>query len=162
MSPEVAGAIFFGAGLLAGLSQLLSPVLARRIGLIKTMVYSHLPGNAFLILAALMPSAPLAVACLLIRMAFSQMDVPARQSYIMVMVQPEERLAAASITSFPQNLASSSSPAIAGLLLNATSFGWPLIIGGLVKVVYDLLMLVAFQHRRPQEELVITRSRDFA
>jgi predicted MFS family arabinose efflux permease len=154
MSVATAGAIFFAAGLLAAFSQLASAWLAARIGLIRTMVYTHLPSNVFLIMAALMPSAPLAVAFLLLRTSMSQMDVPARQSYVMSVVPPEERAAAASVTNVPRALASALSPALAGYLLSRTSFGWPLILCGGAKIIYDLLLLVQFQNRPPQEEPV--------
>jgi predicted MFS family arabinose efflux permease len=153
LSVETAGAIFFVAGLLAAFSQLASAWLSARIGLIRTMVYTHLPSNACLIIAALMPSAPLAVAFLLLRTSMSQMDVPARQSYVMAVVPPEERAAAASVTNVPRALASSLSPAISGVLLATTTFGWPLILCGTLKIIYDLLLLAQFQSRRPEEEL---------
>lgn len=145
LSPAEAGAVFFAAGLLSGFSQLLSPRLAERIGLIRTMVYTHLPANVFLILAALMPSAQLAVAFLLARMALSQMDVPARQAYVMAVVPSEERAAAASVTNVPRSLASAFSPLLAGALLAMTDFGWPLVIAGATKIVYDLALLAAFR-----------------
>jgi MFS family permease len=155
LSVEEAGAIFFAAGLLSAFSQLASAWLAERIGLIRTMVYTHLPSNLFLIAAALMPSAPLAIMFLLMRMALSQMDVPARQSYVMAIVPPEERAAAASVTNVPRSFAAAFSPALAGYLLSRTTFGWPLILGGCAKVVYDLLLLAQFQSKPPQEEGVV-------
>jgi MFS family permease len=152
MPVETAGAIFFAAGLLSATSQLVSAYLAERIGLIRTMVYTHLPSNVFLIVAALMPSAPLAVAFLLLRTSMSQMDVPARQAYVMSVVPPEERAAAASVTNVPRALAAALSPALAGYLLTTTTFGWPLILCGGLKIVYDLLLLAMFQSRQPGEE----------
>jgi MFS family permease len=152
MSVELAGTIFFVAGLLSATSQLAASWVASRIGLIPTMVYTHLPANGLLILTALMPSAPLAIACLLGRMALSQMDVPARQSYVMAMVPPEERAAAASVTNVPRSLASALAPALGGYLLSLTSFGWPLILGGLIKGTYDLILLSMFKKHRPAEE----------
>jgi MFS family permease len=157
MSVETAGAIFFAAGLLAAFSQLVSAWLAERIGLIRTMVYTHLPSNVFLIVAALMPTAPLAVAFLLLRTSMSQMDVPARQSYVMSVVPPEERTAAASVTNVPRALAAALSPALAGYLLTKTTFGWPLILCGVTKIVYDLLLLAQFQSRPAGEEVVTVR-----
>jgi MFS family permease len=145
-------AVFFGAGTLAAFSQVLSPRVAARIGLVRTMVYTHLPANVFLILAALMPSAGLSIACLLLRMSVSSMDVPARQAYVMAVVPPAERAAAASVTNVPRSLASGMAPLLAGALLDRTDFGWPLVIGGAVKAVYDLLLLVQFRHVRPREE----------
>ncbi len=155
LSVATAGAIFFAAGLLSAVSQLASPILADRIGLIKTMAYTHLPANVFLMLTALMPTAPLAIAMLLARQALSQMDVPARQSYVMSVVPPEERAAAASVTNVPRSLASAFAPALGGLLLSVTPFGWPLIIGGGIKVLYDVLLLREFASVRPEEELVV-------
>ena len=152
LSVETAGAIFFVAGLLSATSQLVSPWLADRIGLIKTMAYTHIPSNIFLILAALMPTAPLAVAMLLARTSMSQMDVPARQSYVMSVVPPEERAAAASVTNVPRSLAAAFAPALGGLLLSQTTFGWPLILGGGIKLLYDVLLLREFAHVRPEEE----------
>jgi predicted MFS family arabinose efflux permease len=155
MSVQTAGTFFFAGGLLSAFSQLVSPWLAARIGLIRTMVYTHLPANFLLIGAAFMPTAPLAMACLLLRMSLSQMDVPARQSYVMAMVPPEERAAAASVTNVPRSLASALAPALAGALLSQTSFGWPLVIGGATKAVYDVLLLVQFRSQRPEEEIVL-------
>ena len=152
MSVATAGAIFFVSGLLAALSQLASPWLARRIGLINTMVYTHLPSNAFLILAALMPTAPLAVAFLLARMLLSAMDVPARQSYTMSVVPPEERAAAASMTNVPRSLASAFAPLAAGYMLTFGASGGPMIAGGAIKIVYDLLLLWQFRAHPPPEE----------
>ena len=155
LAVETAGAIFFVAGLLSASSQLISPWLADRIGLIKTMAYTHIPSNIFLILAALMPTAPLAVAMLLARTSMSQMDVPARQSYVMSVVPPEERAAAASVTNVPRSLAAAFAPALGGFLLAQTTFGWPLILGGGIKLVYDVLLLRAFSRVRPEEEVTV-------
>ncbi|MDP2328467.1 MAG: MFS transporter, partial [Dehalococcoidia bacterium] len=147
----VAGAIFFVAGLLAALSQLAAPRVAARIGLVNTMVFTHLPANGFLMLAAFMPTAPLAIGCLLLRMPFSSMDVPARQSYTMAIVPPEERAAAASVTNVPRSLASALAPLAAGAMLEASSFGWPLLVGGLLKATYDILLWVQFRSLRPED-----------
>ena len=152
VSVETAGAVFFGAGLLAGFSQLVSPLLAARIGLIRTMVFTHLPANVFLILAAFMPTAPLAILFLLLRMSFSQMDVPARQSYVMSVVPPEERAAAASVTNVPRSLASALTPLATGFLLGFGTFGLPLVLAGAGKIVYDLLLLAQFRSVRPEHE----------
>jgi MFS family permease len=143
--------VFFVAGALAGLSQVLSPRLAARIGLIRTMVYTHLPANLFLIAAGVMPTAPLAIACLLLRMSVSSMDVPARQAFVMAVVPPEERTAAATVTNVPRSLAAGVAPLIAGALLQKTSFGWPLIIGGALKAIYDLVLLAQFRAVAPRE-----------
>jgi len=150
-SLQTIGVVFFVARLLSSLSQLVSPRLAARFGLINTMVFTHIPANVFLVLAAFMPSAPWAVAFLLLRMAFSSMDVPARQAYVMTVVPPEERAAAASVTNVPRSLASAASPLIAGLLLQASAFGWPLVLGGLLKITYDLLLLIQFRNVRPAD-----------
>ena len=116
------------------------------------MVFSHLPANVFLILTPMMPTLPLAILFLLMRSALAQMDVPARTSYVMAVVTPQERPAAASITNIPRSLATAISPTIAGSLLSTTVFGWPLIIGGSLKVTYDLLLLGMFRKERPPEE----------
>ena len=153
MSVQAAGTFFFVAGLLGSFSQFVSSRLAARFGRINTMVYSHLPANAFLILAALMPTAPLAVLFLLLRSSMSSMDVPARQSYVMSVVPPEERAAAASVTNVPRSLASAVAPVPAGMMLDITSFGWPLICAGALKITYDLLLLRQFRALRPDDEL---------
>jgi MFS family permease len=137
--------VFFVAGTLSAFSQVLSPRVAARIGLIRTMVYTHLPANLFLILAGVMPTAPLAIACLLLRMAVSQMDVPARQAFVMAVVPPEERAAASSVTNVPRSLAAGLAPLIAGAILEKTNVGWPLVIGGTLKAAYDLLLLAQFR-----------------
>jgi MFS family permease len=145
-------AVFFVAGVLSGLSQLVSPRIAARVGLIRTMVYTHLPSNLFLILAALMPSASLSITFLLLRTAVSQMDVPARQAFVMAVVPPAERAAAATVTNVPRSLAAGLAPLIAGALLEKTNFGWPLVIGGTLKAIYDLALLVQFRAVATREE----------
>jgi MFS family permease len=142
---ETVGAVFFAAGVLTAFSQLVSARLATRFGRVNTMVYTHLPANVFLVLAALMPSAGLAVLFLLLRMALSQMDVPARQSLVMALVPPEERAAAASVTNVPRALASGLAPLLAGAMLDASDVGWPLVVGGVLKIAYDLLLLARFR-----------------
>ena len=143
-----AAGFFFATSLLSGASQLLSPVIARRIGLVRTAVFTHLPANLFLITAALMPNATLAVTFLLLRMALASMDAPVRQAFVMSVVPNEERAAAAAVTNVPRSLGGSAAPLIAGYLLAATSFGWPLIIAGSLKVLYDLLLLRGYQHQQ--------------
>jgi MFS family permease len=150
LSLTTTGTVFFVAGLLSAGSQLAAARLAARFGLIRTMVFTHLPANVFLMLAALMPTAPLAIACLLLRMALAQMDVPARQAYVMSVVPPEERAAAASVTNVPRSLAAAVTPLLAGLLLERTSFGWPLLLGGALKAAYDLLLLAQFDRIAPR------------
>jgi MFS family permease len=153
ISVQAAGTFFFVAGLLGSFSQFVSSRLATRFGRINTMVYTHIPASGFLILAALMPNATLAVTFLLLRSALSSMDVPARQSYVMAVVPPEERAAAASVTNVPRSLASAAAPVPAGMLLDATSFGWPLICAGVLKITYDLLLLMQFRALRPEDEV---------
>ena len=142
------GTFFFAASTLSAFSQFLSARLAARFGMIETMVFTHLPANAFLVASAFMPSAPLALGCLLVRGALSQMDVPARQSYVMSVVPPEERAAAASVTNVPRSLASGAAPLLAGALLQRSSFGWPLVCAGVLKIAYDLLLLWQFRRVR--------------
>lgn len=154
LSTAASGAVFFWSGLLTAASALLAPRLAARIGLVRTMVYTHLPANALLMAAAVAPSARLAIACLLARSLLSQMDVPARTSYVMAVVAPEERPAAASVTNVPRSLASALPPLAAGWLLERSTFGWPLLLAGSIKAVYDLLLLRQFRDVRPPEEVV--------
>src|SRR6266700_6220015 len=116
------------------------------------MVFTHLPANVCLVLVPFAPILSTDVMLLLVRSALSQMDVPTRSSYVMAVVTPGERAAAASVTSVPRSLASSVSPLIAGYLLGLSSFGWALVIAGVVKIVYDLLLLVTFRTVRPPEE----------
>jgi MFS family permease len=152
LSAGTTGTIFFFAGLLTAVSFLASARLAKRIGLVRTMVFTHLPANGFLLLAPFMPTVELAVTCLLIRSLLSNMDVPARTSYVMAVVTPAERPAAASVTNVPRSLASAVGPTFSGYLLNMSTFGWPLVIAGSLKVVYDLTLLHMFQHVKPPEE----------
>ncbi len=152
LSVALTGAVFFWSGLLAGCSALVAVRIANRIGLVRTMVFTHLPANVLLMLTPLMPNAWLAVTCLLIRSALSQMDVPARTSYVMAIVTPPERPAAASITNVPRSLAAAATPLFAGWLLQRSDFGWPLIIGGALKATYDLVLLGLFREVRPPEE----------
>lgn len=152
LSVEQAGSAFFAMGVLAAGSQLVSVRLARRFGLINTMVFTHLPANLFLIAAAFMPTAGCALAFLLLRMALSQMDVPARQAYVMSVVPPEERPAAASVTNVPRSLAAALAPLLAGVALDRSAFGWPLVCGGVAKAAYDLLLLAQFRAVLPSEE----------
>jgi hypothetical protein len=149
LSLAEAGTFFFAASLLGAGGQLFSPRFAARFGLVETMVYTHIPANALMIAAAFMPSAPLALALLLARFALSQMDVPARQSYVIAVVPPEERAAATSVTNVPRSLAGALSPALAGWMLEQSSFGWPLVAAGALKIVYDLLLLWQFRSLKP-------------
>lgn len=152
LSVAAAASIFFWVGLLSALSQLASARIAARFGLINTMVFTHLPSSVFLILVPFMPTLPLALTFLFLRSALSQMDVPARTSYVMAVVSPAERPAAASVTAVPRSLAAAVSPALAGYLLSITVFGWPLIVCGALKIVYDLTLLAMFRGIKPPEE----------
>jgi MFS family permease len=152
LSVGIAATIFFWTGVFTAFSYLLAVRIAKRFGLINTMVFTHLPSSVLLVLIPLMPDLGWVIVLLLVRSALSQMDVPTRSSYVMAVVSPSERAAAASITSVPRSLASSISPLVAGYLLQVSTFGWPLIIGGVVKIVYDLLLLGMFRAVRPPEE----------
>ena len=152
LSLATAGAIFFWTGVLSALSYLAAVRIARRIGLVNTMVFTHLPANLCLLLVPFMPSLGPAIALLLVRSALSQMDVPTRTSYVMAVVTPAERSAAASLTAVPRSLAAAVSPMLAGSLLAMSGFGWPLLIGGGLKILYDLLLLGLFRKVRPPEE----------
>jgi MFS family permease len=152
LSIAVASTIFFWTNIFAAISFLVAARIAARIGLINTMVFTHLPANVFLILVPLMPTLPLAILFLCLRSALSQMDVPVRASYVMAVVAPEERAAAASVTAVPRSFAAAISPAFAGYLLSLSPFGWPLVICGALKIVYDLLLLGMFSAVKPPEE----------
>jgi MFS family permease len=152
LSLAQAGVFFFITSLLSAFSQLAAPVVARRIGLLNTMVFTHIPANAFLILAALAPTLPLALAALFVRSALSQMDVPTRTAFVMMVVTPPERAAAASFTAVPRSLASAASPALAGALLGAGFASLPLIVAGAMKIAYDLAVLAAFRRVEPPAE----------
>ncbi len=143
-----AGQFFFWAGLLTTSSQLLAPVLARRIGLLNTMVFTHIPASLCLIGAALSPSLPLALALLLARAACASMDVPARSAYVMAVVTPAERAAAASFTAVPRSLASALGPSIGGALLASGFLAAPLVLCGGLKIAYDLALLYTFRDLR--------------
>jgi len=152
LSLASAGLFFFWTGLLSALSFLVAVRIAGRIGLVNTMVFTHLPANVCLSLVPFAPDLGWAIALLLVRAALSQMDVPTRSSYVMAIVPPAERAAAASVTSVPRGLAAAASPSLAGWLLTASPFGWPLLVAGGVKILYDLLLLGFFRKVRPPEE----------
>ena len=152
VSVAAAGAIFFWTGVLSAFSALVAVRIARRIGLLNTAVFTHLPANLFLMLTPFMPTVEWAVALLLARSALSQMDVPVRNSYVMAVVTPAERPAAASVTSVPRGLAAALGPVLSGWLLGIFPFGWPLVIAGALKSVYDGLLLWRFRAIRPPEE----------
>jgi len=145
LSAGVTAGVFFAAGLLGGASQLLAPRLAGRIGLVRTMAFTHLPANVLLVLAAFAPSGGVAITLLLIRALFAQMDSPARQAFVMAVVPPEERAAASSVSNVPRSLAAATTPLLAGWLLDHSSFGWPLVIAGLTKISYDLVLLTLYR-----------------
>jgi MFS family permease len=147
------GALFFGANLIAGVSALFAARIAARIGLVNTMVATHLPSNVLLCLVPLMPNATLAVAVLLSRYTISQMDVPTRQSYTMAIVDPDERSAAAGITGIARSVGASLSPALSGALMaSASLLSAPFFIAGGLKIVYDLLVYRGFKAHKPPEE----------
>jgi len=152
LSLATAGAFFFWTGLLTAGSQFAAGRLAKRIGLINTMVFTHIPANLCVVAAAFAPSLPIALGLLTVRAALSSMDVPARTSYVMAVVTPAERAAAAGVTNVPRSLAAALSPALAGALFSAAVFPWPLLIGGSLKIAYDLLLLRQFQAVKPPEE----------
>jgi MFS family permease len=144
--PALLGAIFFGANLLAGISALSAAAVARRIGLVNTMVLTHLPSNVLLALVPLMPTLPLAVAVLLLRFSISQMDVPTRQSYTMAVVDPDERSAAAGVTGIARSVGAAVAPLAAGpLYASAGLAAAPFLVAGGLKILYDLLLWRAFR-----------------
>ncbi len=151
LSLAAAGHFFFWSGLLSAGSQLAAPWVARRIGLINTMVFTHVPSSVCLIAAAFVDSLPLALGLLFLRSALSQMDVPTRSAFVMAVVTPTERAAAASFTAVPRSLAAAASPAIGGALFAAGWFAAPLIACGLLKIGYDLAIWRAFRRVRPNE-----------
>lgn len=152
MSLTAASLFFFWATTLSAFSYPLAAWIARRIGLVNTMVFTHIPSSVFLILAALAPNLTVALGFLLLRSALSQMDVPTRSSYVMAVVTPPERPAAASVTAVPRSLASSLSPALAGTLMTTAFLGLPLVLCGVLKIAYDLALLISFRHIKPPEE----------
>jgi MFS family permease len=151
--PALLGAIFFGANVLAGISALSAAAIARRIGLVNTMVATHLPSNVLLALVPLMPTLPLAIAVLLIRFSISQMDVPTRQSYTMAVVDPDERSAAAGVTGIARTIGASLAPLAAGpLYASAALASVPFFVAGGLKIAYDLALWRRFRAVRPREE----------
>jgi MFS family permease len=152
LSLTAASLFFFWSNVLAAFSYPVAARLAKRFGLVNTMVYTHIPSSLCLIVAAFAPNLIVVLALLLVRAALSQMDVPTRTSYVMAVVTPEERPAAASVTAVPRSLASAISPAIAGALLSTTVTGVPLVICGALKIAYDVALLYSFRHIKPPEE----------
>ena len=153
VSPATLGAIFFAANILAAISSLSAARIAARIGLIETMVFTHLPSNVLLILVPLMPTLPLAIAVLLLRFSLSQMDVPTRQSYVMAVVRPDERSAAAGVTGIARTIGAAISPSFSTVLVaSAGTAAVPFFLAGGLKIVYDLLIYRDFRQVRPVEE----------
>jgi MFS family permease len=149
LSLAAAGSFFFWAGLLTAASQLAAPRVARRIGLLNTMVFTHIPSSLFLIGAAFADSLPLALGLLFLRALLSQMDVPTRAAFVMAVVTPAERAAAASFTAVPRSLAAAASPALGGLLLAGGWLAAPLVACGALKIAYDLTLWRAFRTLKP-------------
>jgi MFS family permease len=147
------GGIFFGTNLLAALSFLAAPAIARRFGLLNTMVFTHLPSNLLLLLVPLMPSLELAVVMLLVRNLLSQLDVPTRQSYTMAVVDPDERAASAGILSVARNAGAALAPLFTGAVLAVPAIGLPFLLAGGLKIVYDLWIFAVFRHVKPPEDM---------
>ncbi len=155
VEPALLGGIFFGANILAGLSALMAARVAARIGLINTMVFTHIPSNGLLMLVPLMPNLPLAIGVLLLRFSISQMDVPTRQSYTMAVVSPDERSAAAGVTGIARTTGAALSPVLTGpLLADPMLSSLPFFLAGGLKIVYDVLLYRNFRADRPPEERV--------
>jgi MFS family permease len=152
VEPAALGGIFFGANILAGISALAAAWVAARIGLVNTMVFTHLPSNVLLMLVPLMPSLPLAIIVLFARFSISQMDVPPRQSYTMAVVAPDERSAAAGVTGIARSIGAAISPTIAGAFLGSPLLlGAPFFVAGGLKVIYDILLFRSFREVKEQE-----------
>jgi MFS family permease len=152
LSVAAAANLFFWTSLTSAVSMFAAVPLANRIGLVRTMVFTHLPSSLCLIAIPFVPSLPVVIGLLVLRSLLSQMDVPTRNSYVMAVVTPAERAAAASVTSVPRSLASAVGPMIAGYLFLLSGFAWPLLISGILKTSYDLALLALFSHVRPPEE----------
>ena len=153
VQPALLGSIFFGANILAGFSALSAAWVARHIGLVRTMVFTHLPSNVLLILVPFMPSLPLAAALLLLRFSISQMDVPTRQSYTMAVVDPDERSAASGVTGVARTVGASLSPLFTGLFLRDPALlAMPFLVSGVLKIAYDLALYRSFLALKPPEE----------
>jgi MFS family permease len=159
VAPSMLGGIFFAANILAGLSALTVVPLARRFGLIQTMVFTHVPSNLLLMLVPLMPNLPLAITVLLLRFSISQMDVPARQAYTMAIVDPDERSAASGVTGVARTAGAALSPSLAGILLAARGFSSvPFFISGGLKLIYDVLLWRSFRAIPPPDEHAVVRT----
>lgn len=152
VNPAALGTIFFGANVFAGISALAASRLAARFGLVRTMVFTHLPSNVLLMLVPLMPTLPLAVLVLLLRFSISQMDVPTRQSYVMAVVRPDERSAAAGVTGVARTMGAALAPVFAGWMLARPPWmSLPFFLAGGLKIVYDLLLYRAFVGVEPED-----------
>jgi MFS family permease len=153
VSVEVLGEIFFGVNLIAGLSALVAARIAKRIGLVNTMVFTHVPSNILLCLVPVMPTLPLAIGMLLLRFTISQMDVPTRQSYTMAVVSEDERSAASGVTTIARSVGASISPALTGVFLASPALlSFPFFFAGGLKIVYDVLVYRSFRKLKPPEE----------
>jgi MFS family permease len=152
LSLGTASTFFFCSNLLSAFSYLVAGYLAKKVGLVNTIVFTHLPAAVCLIAAAFTPNLTLVLVLLLIRAALSQMDVPTRTSYVLAVVTPAERPAAASFTAVPRSLASAISPSISGALLASSFASMPLVLSGVLKAIYDLALLLSFRHIKPPEE----------
>jgi predicted MFS family arabinose efflux permease len=150
---NVLSGIFFGVNALSALSFLAAPAIARRIGLLNTMVFTHLPSNVLILLVPLMPNLELTVVMLLARNLLSQLDVPTRQSYTMAIVEPDERAAAAGLLSVSRNTGAALAPLFTGAILANPVYGWPFLLAGGLKVIYDLLIFALFRKVKPPEEV---------
>ncbi|MFA5774856.1 MAG: MFS transporter [Ilumatobacteraceae bacterium] len=149
------GIVFFATGVLSAFSSLIAVRIAKRIGLVRTMVFTHIPASVLLVAVVFMPNVWWAMSLFIFRGLLSQMDVPVRISYVMAVVTPRERPAAASITNVPRSLASALPPIFAGWMLDHSTFGWPLLICAALKITYDLILLLQFRHIRPPEEILL-------
>jgi MFS family permease len=154
LSLTAASLFFFWSNVLAAFSYPVAARLSKSFGLVNTMVFTHIPSSLCLILAAFSTNLLVVLGLLLARSALSQMDVPTRTSYVMAVVTPPERPAAASVTAVPRSLASSLSPALAGALLTTSFTGLPLVVCGVLKIIYDLSLLYSFRHTKPPEERI--------
>jgi predicted MFS family arabinose efflux permease len=152
MDERTLGVLFFIVRVLNATSHLGAAWLASRIGLVNTMVFTHLPSSLFLLFVPLAPSFPIAAALLLAREALVEMDVPTRQSYLAAMVQPHERVYASGITSLVRTSAWAATSSAAGVLMQYVAFSAPLVLGGSMKVIYDVLLYRNFRHLKPPEE----------
>lgn len=152
VEPGILGSIFFGANILAGISALSAASIAKRIGLINTMVFTHIPSNILLMLVPLMPNLPLAIFVLLARFAISQMDVPTRQSYTMAVVEPDERSAASGVTTIARSIGAAWSPSLTGALFAASFLSAPFFLSGGLKIIYDVIIWRSFNAVKPPEE----------